>query len=502
MLPVVLVLLLAAPGPAPRGDELVGALGVHLVAPGESLIEIARLYDVGFNEIAATNPHLDPYVPTVGAVVLVPTAWILPSAAVPGTIVVNLSEMRLYYIPGAGRPPITFPIGVAVDPHATPLGVMSIVEKSVAPAWHPTLALLREDPTLPAMVPPGPDNPLGSHALRLSRRTILIHGTNRPFGVGRKVSHGCIRLYPEDIPRLFRLVEIGTPVAIVREPVKVAVREGRIWVEIHDDASVAEAAVDAASRLLAERGVFRDVDARKLARAAQAKRGIPVLVTAAPRCRGRARGPAVPRPDRDRLRLSPRRLHLVQLERLRGLLRGQLGPLRRRHRLPRGRLRLRGGRRGSIAHLLAERLQLRGLRVELRIGGRLLVLESRDPLGERRDLLLHGRVRRAARDEQPEHHDCCKPSHRISSRLRFPRGSVRSWGATASGRMGNSLLDAAVRVRRAGARRPAAAPLPTPDRRTPPLPLAAMSGPPCQRREWERAADAPGSALRVRIRVL
>lgn len=283
MSPLVLALILTAPGVSSRGDELVGALGVHVVAPGESLIEIARLYDVGFNEIAAANPRLDPYVPTVGATALVPTAWILPSAAIPGTVVVNLSEMRLYYIPSPGRTPITFPIGVAVEPNATPLGVLRIVEKSVAPTWYPTPAILNEDPTLPAMVPPGPDNPLGSHALRLSRRTLLIHGTNRPFGVGRKVSHGCIRLYPEDIPRLFRAVEIGTPVAIVREPVKVAAREGRIWVEIHDDASVAVDALDAVSRLLAERGVLQDVDARKLVRAAQSKRGIPVHVTADPR---------------------------------------------------------------------------------------------------------------------------------------------------------------------------------------------------------------------------
>ena len=264
----------------PKGDELIGAPGVHLIAPGESLIEIARLYDIGFNEIAAANPDLDPYVPTAGAIALVPTAWILPRAAAPGTVVVNLSEMRLYFIPGAGRPPITFPVGVAVEPHATPLGVLRIIEKSVAPTWYPTPAILEEDPTLPAVVPPGPENPLGSHALRLSSRTILIHGTNRPFGVGRKVSHGCIRLYPDDIRRLFRLVEIGTPVAIVREPVKVGLRQGRIYVEIHEDESVAVDPVREAVRLIAERGVLRDVDPRKLAGAIRASRGIPVNVTA------------------------------------------------------------------------------------------------------------------------------------------------------------------------------------------------------------------------------
>jgi L,D-transpeptidase ErfK/SrfK len=280
---LLLLLLAAPPGAVARaGDDLIGSPGVHVVALGESLIELAQLYDVGFNEIAAANPHLDPYVPAVGAIALVPTAWILPRASAPGTVVVNLSEMRLYVISAGREPPVTFPIGVAVDPGATPLGVLRVIEKSVDPTWYPTRSILEEDPTLPAVVPPGPDNPLGSHALRLSSRTILIHGTNRPFGVGRKVSHGCIRLYPDDIRRLFRLVEIGTPVAIVREPVKVGVRQGRVYVEVHEDDAVTTDAVEDAVRLLADRRLLRDVDPRRLVGAARAKRGVPVRVTADP----------------------------------------------------------------------------------------------------------------------------------------------------------------------------------------------------------------------------
>ncbi len=281
---VLLALLLATSvGPAAgRGEALVGALGVHVVAPGESLIEIAWEYDVGFNEIAAANPLLDPFVPPAGAAVLLPTARILPRAAAPNTVVVNLSEMRLYLVRGDGEPPVTFPVGVAMMPRATPLGVLRITEKIVSPTWYPTPAILQEDPTLPPVVPPGPDNPLGSHALRLSQRTIMIHGTNRPFGVGRKVSHGCIRLYPEDIRRLFRLVEVGTTVAIVREPVKVAVLQGRVYVEVHDDEAAGVDLTQHAVTLLAERGVLRDVDARKLVAALRAKRGIPVRVDAGP----------------------------------------------------------------------------------------------------------------------------------------------------------------------------------------------------------------------------
>lgn len=273
------ILLAASPGlAAPPATQLAGELGVHVVAPGESLVEIAPQYDVGFNAIAAANPQLDPWIPTAGAVALIPTAWILPRAAAAGTVVVNLSEMRLFYLRAAGEAPVTFPVGVAMDPRATPLGALRVIEKTAEPTWYPTRGILEEDPTLPAAVPPGPDNPLGSHALRLSHRTILIHGTNRPFGVGRKVSHGCIRLYPDDIRRLFRLVEVGTPVSIVREPVKVAVQGSRIYVECHGDDAVAADPLEEAVRLLAERHVLRDVDPRKLVAAVRAKRGIPVRV--------------------------------------------------------------------------------------------------------------------------------------------------------------------------------------------------------------------------------
>ncbi len=280
MSPVLLAFLLAAPAGAvtPSGDEVIGEVASHLIARGESLIELARQYDLGFNEIAAANPGLDPFVPRVGATAIIPTAWILPRAWAPRILVVNLSEMRLYFSPGAG-PLVTFPIGVAIDPGATPLGMLTIVEKSVDPTWYPTPAILEEVPTLPAVVPPGPDNPLGSYALRLSLRTILIHGTNRPFGVGRKVSHGCVRLYPEDISQLFRLVKIGTPVLIVREPIKAGLRQGRVFLEVHQDESLEADPLDESLRVLRERAVLHLVDAVKLVGAVRAHAGLPVDIT-------------------------------------------------------------------------------------------------------------------------------------------------------------------------------------------------------------------------------
>lgn len=277
---ILLALLLASPphDVAQPGGEVMGSIGTHQIAPGESLIELARQYDLGFDQLQAANPGLDAFVPEAGATAVLPTEWILPRAAERGRLTVNLSEMRLYLVPEGGAP-VTFPIGVAREAGLTPLGVLTVIEKIVSPTWYPPPSIREEDPELPVMVPPGPDNPLGSHALRLSRPTILIHGTNRPFGVGRRVSHGCIRLYPEDIPRLFRLVPVGTAVAIVREPVKVGLRGGRIYVEVHEDAAVPGDPLEESLQLLLARGVLGRVDPLKLARAARELRGVPVDVT-------------------------------------------------------------------------------------------------------------------------------------------------------------------------------------------------------------------------------
>lgn len=266
----------------PSGDcsqvEVIGAACYRFVAPGESLIEMARQYDLGFNEIEEANPGLDAFVPTPGATVTIPTAWILPRAAKPGTLLVNLSEMRLYQVPRAG-PPMTFPVGVGSEGWTTPVGSFTVIQKQVNPPWHPPASIRREEPDLPAMVPPGPDNPLGTHAIRLSKGSILIHGTDTPFAVGRKASHGCLRLYPEDIPILYERVPVGTRVTIVREPVKVGVRAGRVYVEVHvdDDAKIDNLAE--ARRLLKKRGLLGSSDSRKLGAAVRESRGVPVDVT-------------------------------------------------------------------------------------------------------------------------------------------------------------------------------------------------------------------------------
>ena len=267
----------------PSGDcskvEVIGDVCFRAVLPDESLIEMARQYDLGFNEIEAANPGLDAFVPTVGATVAIPTAWILPRTRKPGTLVVNLSEMRLYQFPRVPGAPMMFPVGVGSEGWTTPLGSFSVIQKQVNPPWYPPASIRREEPDLPAMVPPGPDNPLGTHALRLSRGSILIHGTDKPFGLGRKASHGCLRLYPEDIPILFERVPVGTQVTIVREPVKVGVRAGRVYVEIHADEDSRLDPLAEANRLLTKRGLLGSADAQKLDAAVKEARGFPVDVS-------------------------------------------------------------------------------------------------------------------------------------------------------------------------------------------------------------------------------
>ena len=218
-----------------REGTLIGRQTIRLVRTDESLLEIARQYDLGGREITAANPGVDPFVPRVGRRIVVPTEWILPDVPIRKGIVVNIAEMRLFVYPRDGSEFVsTYPIGIGDQGTDTPVGSFLIIEKIENPAWNVPKSIRSEHPDLPAVVPPGPNNPMGSHALRLSDPTVLIHGTNRPWGIGNRDSHGCIRLYPEDIVRLFRTVRRGTPVTIVNQPVLTAVRGDRVYMAVHD----------------------------------------------------------------------------------------------------------------------------------------------------------------------------------------------------------------------------------------------------------------------------
>ena len=257
------------------GDsEVIGTMKWGFIKENDSLIELARKYDLGYNEIADANLNLDPFIPKLGASVRIPTLWILPNLPREQGIVINLSELRLYYYPYPDAKFVfTFPIGIGDEGSETPLGGFTIIEKRVNPIWYVPKSILEERPDSPAQVPPGPDNPLGTHALRLSIGPVLIHGTNKPWGVGRRVSHGCIRLYPEDIPELYRLVPKGTKVIILRQPVKLGLKNGRIFLEVHRGEKVDY--FQEALKLIKARKLVSRIDRVKLSRVLREKTGIP-----------------------------------------------------------------------------------------------------------------------------------------------------------------------------------------------------------------------------------
>jgi L,D-transpeptidase ErfK/SrfK len=198
----------------------------------DTLLEVARRFKLGYVEMVAANPGTDPWIPGEGTNVVLPTVHLLPDADHEG-IVINLADMRLYYFAEPGGAPRSYPIGIGRDGLTTPLGATEIVRKRKDPTWHPTARMREEDPELPEVVPPGPDNPLGNRAMYLGWPAYLIHGTNKPWGIGRRSSSGCIRMYPEDAEELFELAEIGTKVTVVDQPIKLEWIDGELFMEAH-----------------------------------------------------------------------------------------------------------------------------------------------------------------------------------------------------------------------------------------------------------------------------
>jgi len=259
-------------------QDVGGIIEVYTIKEGDSLIELARRYDIGYNEIAAVNRGIDKFVPGVGITAIIPREWILPDVENRMGIVINLAEMRLYYFhPHTKELVETFPVGIGDEGWDTPTGTYRIIEKIANPAWHVPASIRAQKPDLPDIVPPGPDNPLGTHALRLSIGTILIHGTYRPYGIGRRVSHGCIHLYPEDIAQLFKKAIIGTKVVIVRQRVKAAIVDDRVLVEIHADGG--DGLEHEAVNLLKKKGLLSRIDRGKLKTALLDTLGIPIDIT-------------------------------------------------------------------------------------------------------------------------------------------------------------------------------------------------------------------------------
>jgi len=197
----------------------------------DTLIHLARNNGLGFVELRAANPKLDPWIPGENAKIILPKKHLLPDAPRKG-LVINLAEMRVYYFKTPGEAPQTYPISIGREGLQTPTGSTKIVRKKDGPTWTPTARMRKEDPSLPQSVPPGPENPLGTHALYLGWPQYLIHGTNKPYGIGRRVSSGCMRMYPEDIKKLFPQVPVGTPVTVVDQPVKVGWIDDELYIEV------------------------------------------------------------------------------------------------------------------------------------------------------------------------------------------------------------------------------------------------------------------------------
>jgi len=211
-------------------DDVFGVISLHEIAPEENLYTLARQNNMGIVEMLAANPGLDPWLPPVGHQITITGMHILPPGPRRG-IVINLSELRLFYYLEDGDV-MTFPIGIGREGWQTPVGVTKILRKRKDPVWTPPPSIRAKDPDLPPTIPAGPENPLGAYALDLGFHAVLIHGTNRPYGVGKRSSHGCIRLYPEDIEALFEKVKIGTDVTIIDAPLKLGWRGRQLYMEL------------------------------------------------------------------------------------------------------------------------------------------------------------------------------------------------------------------------------------------------------------------------------
>jgi L,D-transpeptidase ErfK/SrfK len=224
------------------GSAVIGAditISTHYT---DTLLDIARKYSLGYDEIIRANPGVDMWLPGEGTQIVLPGRRILPPGPRQG-VVVNLPEHRLYFFPKAAqngkRVVITYPVSIGKLGRTTPLGQTHVIAKVEHPAWYPPASIRKEhaeagDP-LPPVVGPGPDNPLGDFKIRLGfgDGTYEIHGTNNPTAVGLAITHGCIRMYPEDVAEIYPLLSVGTAVRLSNDPVKVAWVEGELLLEAH-----------------------------------------------------------------------------------------------------------------------------------------------------------------------------------------------------------------------------------------------------------------------------
>ena len=279
----------------PLDNDVIGQVKVIYATRDDTLLDIARRHSLGYDEMVHANPGLDRWAPGEGTPVVLPTRYILPDTPREG-LVLNIAELRLYYYPKAGvdgeRVVYTYPVSIGRMDWKTPLGITRVTGKETDPAWRPPASIKAEHAAqgdiLPDVVPGGPDNPLGRHALRLALPSYLIHGTNRPNGIGMRVTHGCVRMYPEDIEELFGMVPVGTPVRLIDQPVKVGRINGHWLVEAHepleeDNIPIKVTLEQASQAVIAKTGPdMPGVDQAAFEAAIEQVSGIPVSIAALP----------------------------------------------------------------------------------------------------------------------------------------------------------------------------------------------------------------------------
>lgn len=289
----------AAAFPLPvEGDNIVGNIQVVTIDnPDTTLLDIARHYDLGFEEITQVNPDVSVWVPKPGSRVIIPTEFILPPGLLEG-IVINIPQMRLFYFPKPAPQQeaqvITFPISIAREGWRTPLGQSRIIAKHRDPSWFVPKSILEEhrsegEMEFPTYFPPGPDNPMGMLALQTGFSGIFIHGTNMPWGVGMRTSHGCLHLYPEDAAELFPIVPVGTPVRIIDEPVTIGARDGELYLSSSKPISEYPSELPVPSRALSalvpytqdsgSTHSYAEVDWQRVHEAAVAHRILPIPIS-------------------------------------------------------------------------------------------------------------------------------------------------------------------------------------------------------------------------------
>jgi L,D-transpeptidase ErfK/SrfK len=281
--------------------DVVGIVQKTQATKDDTLTDIARRFNVGYEEIVRANPGVDPWLPGENREIVIPSQFILPNAPRDG-IVINVPAMRLFYYPkvkkGEKQVVHTFPIGVGRVGWATPEGATKVVRRQKDPTWRPTASIIKEHmeekgEKLDKVIGPGPDNPLGRYAFYLGWPSYMIHGTNKPSGVGLRSSHGCIRLYPEDIAQLFEMAPIGTTVRVVNQPFVFGWHDGSLHIQAYDvleddtrdwkKAQVKLLKKDLAERIqkeLAARNEKIDWDA--VSQLTHDPRGIPVSISGGP----------------------------------------------------------------------------------------------------------------------------------------------------------------------------------------------------------------------------